>query len=482
MGGGIISVGIIPQGGIIMQQKKNQTTMDNILRVALYLRVSTEEQALRGYSLKAQEEALLQFAAANNMKIVEIYRDEGYSARKPLLKRKVMQRLLEDAKARKFDRILFIKLDRWFRSIAEYYHIQSILEACGVSWQATMEEYRTDSADGRLKVNIMLSVAENEADRTSERIKFVFDSKVARKDPISPEHCLPYGYCIREIDGARRVVKDPETEHIVNEFFRLVMDYNIRHAAIAVTEKYSLTRSYIQWYNMTKNEMYTGRYRGVEEYCEPYLTAAEFAYIRAPRQPARKAKNNRIYLFAGMISCPHCGRRMTSRYMVSQSQNGPEYYYYRCFKSMSGACDYRTIASEMRIEKYLLSQIRKKMEDHLLCVEVAEKEKVEKQQKSESEKLAEKLRRVNVAYFANNMTDEEYTEKTKELQSKIAAAKAEEEKREKPVDLAAIRALLDTDFESIYETLTKEERRRLWRSVVAEIYVDGKEVTGLKFK
>ena len=147
----------------------NNTTEETVLRVALYPRVSTEEQALHGYSLGAQEDHLVAFAKEHGYKIVGIYRDEGYSARKPAMKRKVMQRLIADVKAGKIDRILFIKLDRWFRNVREYHKIQAILEANNVTWQATMEDYNTNTADGRLKVNIMLSVTETRSYKSRPR-------------------------------------------------------------------------------------------------------------------------------------------------------------------------------------------------------------------------------------------------------------------------------------------------------------------------
>lgn len=62
----------------------------NVLRAALYIRVSTEEQAMHGYSLQAQEDNLLQYAREHGYKIMDIYRDEGNSARKPITKRKVV--------------------------------------------------------------------------------------------------------------------------------------------------------------------------------------------------------------------------------------------------------------------------------------------------------------------------------------------------------------------------------------------------------
>ena len=141
------------------------------MKAFLYLRVSSEEQAKHGYSLDAQEEALKEFCKKNGHTILGIYRDEGISGRKPYTKRPAMMQLLEDLEAVKPDIILFTKLDRWFRNIKEYYRVQDILDRNKVDWKAINEEYDTSTASGRLYVNIKLSIAQDEADRTSERVK-----------------------------------------------------------------------------------------------------------------------------------------------------------------------------------------------------------------------------------------------------------------------------------------------------------------------
>ena len=99
-----------------------------ILRVAIYGRVSTEEQALRGFSIEAQLDALKEYAKDKGMKIVDIYLDEGISGAKPPLKRPALKRLLEDVESGKIDMILFTKLDRWFRSVKEYFKVQDVLD------------------------------------------------------------------------------------------------------------------------------------------------------------------------------------------------------------------------------------------------------------------------------------------------------------------------------------------------------------------
>ena len=126
-------------------------TTNQILRVALYIRVSTEEQAMHGISLIAQEDSLVRYAQDRGYKIVGIYRDEGNSARKPVSKRPVMLQLLEDVKSGKIDRILFTKFDRWSRNVREYHNVQEILEAHNGS---TIYRYPWGGADytGRLCV------------------------------------------------------------------------------------------------------------------------------------------------------------------------------------------------------------------------------------------------------------------------------------------------------------------------------------------
>ena len=149
----------------------------DIIRAALYIRVSTEEQVREGYSVEAQRDNLKRYAKNKGYSVVGVYADEGITARKKYTNRKEFMRLLDDVEAGKIDVILFIKLDRWFRNVGDYYKVQEILERNNVGWTATTENYDTTTANGRLYVNIRLAVAQDESDRTSERIKFVFEKK-----------------------------------------------------------------------------------------------------------------------------------------------------------------------------------------------------------------------------------------------------------------------------------------------------------------
>jgi len=463
-----------------MQQKKKGYA-DKIPRVAIYCRVSTEEQALHGHSLTAQEDLLLAHAKKNKFKVVKVYRDEGNSARKPILKRKVVLELLEDVKAGKIDCILFVKLDRWTRNVREFHAVQTILDKYNVTWDAILESYNTVSADGRLKLNIMLSVAENEADRTGERVRYVWYSRVQKGEAPFSTRTAPYGYAVMEIDGVKRMVKNPENQEIAERFFRLAVLHNIRYAGETVNREFGLTRAYSQWYRMAKNPAYYGTFHDVEGYCEPYITKEEFEKLNYNPQQTRKAKQNRFYIFAGLLKCAECGRRMNGKYNTSQCQARTEYYYYRCMNKIVGICQNGAF-SEIKLENYLLKNIKAEMERQIIECEVSLAHPKVAKKKADVSKLQERLRRINVSYHAGNMTDEEYLEQASEVKEAIASAQKEEESDAPKLDLDALKAFLSSDITTIYKTLTKEERRRLWCSVIDEIIIYRGEVKSIKFR
>lgn len=454
-------------------------TNDTITRVALYIRVSTEEQALHGYSLDAQESALVEYAEQHGYKIVGIYRDEGFSARKPATKRLVMQQLLRDVEARKVDLIIFTKLDRWFRSVGDYHTVQRVLDKNKVVWRAVLEDYQTETADGRLKVNIMLSVAENEADRTAERIKFVFNSRVQKGEAPFPTHVAPYGYKVEIIDGIRRLVKNPDTQEVTEYFFRQAISKSVRYAGRSTNQKYGTERGYLQWYHMIKNPAYYGTYHGVDGYCEPYITKEEFDRLNDNPQQIRKAQQNRVYLFAGIIKCGHCGRRMVGKYNKSGSTDN-EYMYYRCPNTIAGLCPAGTL-SERKIESYLMENVRAEMRRQIVEYEATQATPKQQKKKADVSKLRERLRRVNVSYQAGNMSDDEYLATAAEIKDAIANAQKGDKETPK-VDINALKEFLASDFETIYGTLSREERRELWCSIIDHITIFDRSIQDIKFR
>ena len=167
------------------------------MKIGIYTRVSTEEQAVHGVSLIAQENALMEYAKNQNYKVVDVYSDEGLSA--TTLDRPGLQRLLEDVRQGRIDLILITKLDRLSRGVANYYKIADVLESNNCGWKTILEDYDSTTASGRLHINIMLSVAENEAAVTRERINFVFKDKLSKGEIISGKRCLDIRLKIKDM-------------------------------------------------------------------------------------------------------------------------------------------------------------------------------------------------------------------------------------------------------------------------------------------
>ena len=98
------------------------------MQVAVYVRVSTQEQKRSGISVDAQEAACRRWVREHGHHLAGIYNDAGLSARAKFTKRRAMLQLIEDIRAGKVELIIFTKLDRWFRNVADYYEVQAILE------------------------------------------------------------------------------------------------------------------------------------------------------------------------------------------------------------------------------------------------------------------------------------------------------------------------------------------------------------------
>ncbi len=438
---------------------------------------------MHGYSLQAQEDNLLQYAQEHGYKIVGIYRDEGNSARKPITKRKVVLQLLEDVKEDKIDLILFIKLDRWTRNVEAYHTVQKVLDAHNVSWQTTMEDYETMTANGRFKVNIMLSVNESESDRTSERIKFVFEAKRQRKEWCFTGPVWPYGYMPEVIDGVKRCVKNPELEPIVQDFWDYVVKYNsVRKAGMYCCEKYGITRHYRSWMVTARNELYTGTFHGIEDYCPAYISRADWERIILGHEIIKKTQRpERVYLFTGLIRCPGCGNTMKATFKTYPNDRLKEYNGYRCNNSKLRQCTFRHQLSERKIEKYLLANIRHDLEQFMIQAETEQAQKKRQPKVKDIISLNEQLRRLNVVYISGNLSDEEYAAETKRIKSEIEKAKQDDEEY-RPVNVEGLKAFLESDVLATYPSLNKEEQRRLWRSIIQEIHVEGTTVKHVVFR
>ncbi len=441
-----------------MTQVSNRTEDIKLQRAALYIRVSTDEQALHGDSLSTQRELLTAYAKSNSMEIVGCYVDDGYTASK--LNRPALQRMLNDVRLDKIDIILFTKLDRWFRSVRDYYKIQEVIETHHVNWKTILENYDTTTSSGRLHINIMLSVAEDEVSRTSERIKVVFESKVRRGEAINGN--FPIGFKVEN----KRVVHD-EKAPIARALFLHYELHRSKHATIRYArDEFGLRISECTMSKMLCNPLYKGEYRGIIDYCEPIIEPERFSKIQEIiKSNIRKAPSSRIYIFSGLLVCSECGHKMISR----AQHSGKFYYYYRCnHYYKEHLCNHKGVVSEAKIEKYLLDNIEQEIRSVIVNYEISSKQRSRKPAPDKG-KIRRKLERLKELYINDLISLEDYKKDYADLKQQLDTLV---ETTPPPVDINALKHFLSSGFLAIYQTLDREERRLMWRSVIKEIHLD----------
>lgn len=457
-----------------------------ILRGGLFERVSTEEQSRHGFSIQAQSDALVEYCQKNKIKIVDHYCDEGVSAGKPYQKRPEMKRLIDDVEAGKIDIILFTRLDRWFRNVQEYYKVQEILDRHKVEWKAIWEDYDTTTSNGRMAITIFLAIAQNEREKTAERIRAVFDSKRRRKESFFGITATPFGY-IEELDenGIRRLVKDPDLKDALEDFWHIAVKYdNIHKAAKHMTLEYGLSKSKSKWMELAKKEIYSGHYKGVDDYCPAYVSREDWLKLQSKKQ-IKKTQNNRIYIFSGLIRCPECGKKMASKYSRQTNKNTgitKEYFSYRCPDASIGLCTNNHAVSQIKTENWLLDHLERLLKLEIEKIEIAlRKPKAKSKNEDTIKALKEKLRRLDVAYMAGNRTDEEYLKEQADLKEAIRRIETDSPSEPTVRDVEVLKETLNSDFKTIYESLDAEDRRAFWRNIIKEIHVEGNNVVSVDF-
>lgn len=454
-----------------------------VVRTACYIRVSTQEQKLHGISLDAQRDALKRYAEEHGLLIVEWYEDEGISGRKLIKRRPALQRMLNDAQKGLFDRIIFIKLDRYFRSVGEYYECQKILDINKVTWTATEERYDLTTASGRYWVTQKLAMAEYEADNTGERIKLVNEYKIRSGQALAGSQSQGIAYTVKkDADGIKRVVKDENTQDMVMDYINHFLTHqNKRAAHMYIKEKYNTSISYNSIARVLTDSKIYGYYKGNDKYCEPYIDEYTWNKIQLMlKNNIKVTKTKRVYLFSGLIPCPHCGRKMAANCSVIKKRvkNGKTYNYndefsgYRCNNhSKERNCTYSKRPSEKKIEAALLKRF-----DSLVTVYISEAKIEDKRVKNSHaadlvKEIKAEITRVNNMYRKGRMKDAEYDKEYEELEKRLKGAESALEPIKKR-DLSKYESLLKSDWKELYNTLTKENKRAFWHMYIKAIILD----------
>lgn len=213
---------------------------------AIYIRVSTQDQAQHGFSLDAQEDSLQNYAKALGYEIYKLYRDEGKSAKD--LNRPEMINLLRDAEARKFQAIFIYKLDRFSRSLKDLILTIDKLKDWGIDFVSLQDKIETASASGKLMFQIIGAFAEFERNIIGDRTKFGMERKAKEGGFITK---APKGY---NLVNKQLIIHEQEAEEI-KKIFDEFLNSNISLTQLA--KKNNMTTAGIK--KLLLNTTYLGK-------------------------------------------------------------------------------------------------------------------------------------------------------------------------------------------------------------------------------
>lgn len=461
----------------VSKVKSNKRRGDGkiVRKVAIYIRVSTDEQKYFGDSLRMQRELLEDWAKKNDYIIYNVYIDDGYSG--TTLKRPALQEMLSQSE--NFDLVIFYRLDRFVRGVKLYYKIMETLDSTDTNWRSITENYDSSTANGRLNINVMLSVSENEAAITAERIKAVFKSKLENGEIIGGSISLGYKKVI--VEGKKTLQVDEEKA----EFVKHIFEQYDKYGSLSKTAKI-LTSS--EWKCDTKklkailrNKLYLGIYSAPSigdfpDFCTPIIEKDLFYRVQKKLEKNAKfyiSQPNKTYIFSGLMKCNTCGVRLSGNTKKRKTKSGLVRLEktYRCPYHQRKDCTNKRQAYEPTIEKFLLANVRNELNNKILEYDAKEKKGPVDNTQKQITKLTNKLTKLKDLYMDDLILKEEYERDfniiKKELDTLLQHQVTPKEFKKKD-----FLKFLSHDFELVYESLNELERRRLWLNVVETIKVD----------
>jgi DNA invertase Pin-like site-specific DNA recombinase len=453
-----------------MRRKTTAPVEKILLRVAIYIRVSTDKQVKDGDSMRDQLATGQKYIDSHeNMILVDTYIDDGISGQK--LKRDDFQRLIDDVRAGRIDLIIFTRLDRWFRNLRHYLNTQDILDKHGVSWTAIEQPYfDTSTPHGRAFVNNSMIWAELEAQNDSDRILGVFDDKVDNGEVLSGS--TPLGYKIVN----KHLVPDDDAPTAVAIFQYYRKTGNLSMTLRYMESEFGLVRSAASLKNMLTNTKYIGEFRDNKNYCPAIIDRDLFFDVQRLLKINIKSGKKHDYIFSGLVVCDDCDhimsgcqQRARGRVRADGTRIIYKYSVYRCRQGVNlHRCPNRKLVFETTFEKMLLERIRPELENYIAEYEVANLPALRTDAKRRS--VEGKMQKLKDLYLNDLITMDEFKLDREKLLMQLEKINAEDSRPVK--DLSYLKNFLKMDFESVYDSLSIPERRELWRSIVKEIRVD----------
>ena len=451
--------------------------MDEVKKVCgLYMRVSTEDQAREGFSLPEQKERLEAYCKFKGFVIKDYYTDAGISAKTGNY-RPEFERLKEDIKSKKINTIIALKQDRITRSIFDWEELMRFLEENDAYLDCVNDDINTTNANGKMVSRILMSVSQQEIERTSERTKVGLAGAI--KQGHIP-HQAPLGYKHEN----KKLVIDHLTKDVVIRIFELYHK-GMSYQKISTLFNKEQVLGKTNWRDSSivailENEIYKGDFvhgkrtkhpTYYENVVEPIVSKEMWEECQVQKKKNSKSYQRTLtYLFLQKLRCPKCNRILGGK--ATQKKNGNIYYYYYCH-------DCKINFKESLVEEYFNDFVNELVEydsvvNQFFLPMIKQKfDEPQEELKKDINKQKDKLERIKRAYINGVFSLEEYNDERKlvesaleKLQNELDEATSCETLNFTPQDI-----LLKRDIDYINKVkLEKEykERTKTWKDYTRE--------------
>lgn len=338
------------------------------MNVAVYCRVSTDEQAAHGYSLEGQREECLKYADRNGLQMMKLYVDDGYSGKN--LNRPAMKELMQDMKDKTINCVIMWSVDRLTRDTIDGLMLMiQWAKQYSIKFLSVNEDLDTTTIDGEMMLTIRLSMAQAERRRIASRVLLGM-TKRAEKGLHNITVNL-YGYQ-RDENGQLHIIEEEAkwvkwifeqyiggkgTTNIAKELNQLGIRRNQgarwdQHKVMMTITNLHYT-GMVHWKVATAPEDSRIVRQGVHE---PIVTME--TYDKAQRILERRIKgtislNSYDYVFGGIIKCGKCGGSYQAKYNKRKLKDGTPALYrgYSCVNNdKHGTCDQSGISEDNMVK------------------------------------------------------------------------------------------------------------------------------------
>ena len=469
----------------------------------LYIRVSTDEQADKGYSQRNQEEVLRRYCGLNNIQIRDVI-FEDHSAKN--FDRPEWGKLMLKLKKRRsrINLILFTKWDRFSRNAGDAYQMISILSNLGIEPQAIEQPLDLSIPENKMMLAFYLAAPEVENDRRA--LNTFHGMRRARKEG-RVLGVAPYGYINRSKEDGRKyiAIKEPEASNLrwaFNEIAKGV--YSANDVRLRMNQRIGKKLSKSRFHVALRNPIYCGKvfiekYKDEEAHLvqgqhEPMISESLFYQIQdildknvKKVRPNTKMVSEDNLPLRGFLVCPKCNRNLTGSASKGRTKH---YYYYHCIPS----CGFRHKASEVNnlfekeLRNYEFPQKMKKILSNLIldnCKSfIINTGNKKKQISDQIDELNAKMSKARDMFLLGKIDDEDYRmiksenkEKIDRLENELSRHLAES--KEVNINIRLEKALMAiTNISSMYQNADIE----LKRFIIGSIYPEKLEFDGTTYR